>query len=164
MSATRTHSVHTKQRLPRHHISQQPMNPTAPTVVVADLTSSIGLHALMQLGVHQPTSRGFWSQIVLADVPHAPRIDWLRPNQPEELDSLHASPAAVALIVGPGSVHLLRKVLAHATIGQAATVWFFCYPTRCWKKSPCVLCLSTAPYRLAFFSCPTVRLKPSGSS
>ncbi len=93
------------------------MNPTAPTVVVADLTASIGLHALMQLGVHQPTSRGFWSQIVLADVPHAPRIDWLRPNQPEELDSLHASPAAVALIVGPGSLRSLRKVLAHATIG-----------------------------------------------
>ena len=128
MSATRTHSVHTKQRPLRHHISQQPMNPTAPTVVVADLTASIGLHALMQLGVHQPTSRGFWSQIVLADVPHAPRIDWLRPNQPEELDSLHASPAAVALIVGPGSVHLLRKVLAHATIGQAATVWIFLLP------------------------------------
>ncbi|MGD9772720.1 hypothetical protein [Diaphorobacter sp.] len=100
-----------------------------PTVSVIDLTASIGLHALAQLGAPAAPTQHHWPQILLGGNTAAPRIDWHRPRQPQDLGTVHPAPETVALLVGPGSLSMLRDVLTHRAIATTPAVWIFLLPS-----------------------------------
>lgn len=101
---------------------------TPPTVTVLDLTARLGLHALAQLGVVNAPGPGPWLQVPLADASVAPMIDWLRPTSTKELQLPSPASAAVILLVGPGSVNLVRATLEWLTPQSPAVVWAFLMP------------------------------------
>lgn len=99
-----------------------------PTVSVIDLTAKIGLYALAQLGAPAAAPQDHWPQIALGDIANAPRIDWHRPRHTHDLSKLHASPEAVLLVVGPGSMSVLPDVLSHHALSTAPTLCVFLMP------------------------------------
>jgi len=101
---------------------------TPPTVTVLDLTARLGLHALAQLGVVNAPGPGPWLQVPLADASVAPMIDWLRPTSTKELQLPSPASAAVILLVGPGSVNLVRATLEWLASQSPAVVWAFLMP------------------------------------
>lgn len=101
---------------------------TPPTVTVLDLTARLGLHALAQLGVANASGPGPWLQVPLADASVAPMIDWLRPASAKELQLPLPASAAVILLVGPGSVNLVRATLEWLAPQSPAVVWAFLMP------------------------------------
>jgi hypothetical protein len=101
---------------------------TPPTVTVLDLTARLGLHALAQLGVAHASGPGPWLQVPLADASVAPMIDWLRPASAKELLLPSPASAAVILLVGPGSVNLVRATLEWLAPQNPAVVWTFLMP------------------------------------
>lgn len=101
---------------------------TPPTVTVLDLTARLGLHALAQLGVVNAPGPGPWLQVPLADASVAPMIDWLRPTSTKELQLPSPASAAVILLVGPGSVNLVRATLEWLAPQSPAVVWAFLMP------------------------------------
>lgn len=101
---------------------------TPPTVTVLDLTARLGLHALAQLGVVNAAGPGPWLQVPLADASVAPMIDWLRPTSTKELQLPSPASAAVILLVGPGSVNLVRATLEWLAPQSPAVVWAFLMP------------------------------------
>jgi hypothetical protein len=101
---------------------------TPPTVTVLDLTARLGLHALAQLGVANASGPGPWLQVPLADASVAPMIDWLRPASAKELRLPSPASAAVILLVGPGSVNLVRATLEWLAPQNPAVVWAFLMP------------------------------------
>lgn len=96
---------------------------TPPTVTVLDLTARLGLHALAQLGVANASGPGPWLQVPLADASVAPMIDWLRPASAKDLQLPSPASAAVILLVGPGSVNLVRATLEWLAPQNPAVVW-----------------------------------------
>ena len=101
---------------------------TPPTVTVLDLTARLGLHSLAQLGVSGASGPGPWLQIPLGDATMAPLIDWLRPTQADALALPCPSSAAVILLVGPGSVNLVRATLQWLAPLNPPVVWAFLMP------------------------------------
>ena len=101
---------------------------TPPTVTVLDLTARLGLHALAQLGVANASGPGPWLQVPLADASVAPMIDWLRPTSAKEVQLPSPASAAVILLVGPGSVNLVRATLEWLAPQSPAVVWAFLTP------------------------------------
>ena len=101
---------------------------TPPTVTVLDLTARLGLHALAQLGVANASGPGPWLQVPLADASVAPMIDWLRPTSAKEVQLPSPASAAVILLVGPGSVNLVRATLEWLAPQSPAVVWAFLMP------------------------------------
>lgn len=101
---------------------------TLPTVTVFDLTARLGLHALAQLGAPSPSGPGPWLQVPLVNARLAPMIDWLRPTSANDLQLPTPSSAAVILLVGPGSVHLVRATLEWLAAQNAPVVWAFLMP------------------------------------
>lgn len=101
---------------------------SVPTIAVIDLTASIGLQALAQLGGANRSGQVFWPQIALAGVASGHRIDWLRPQQADALDHFETAPAAVALLVGPGSVRLVQRALTHPAWAGAQALWVLLLP------------------------------------
>ena len=101
---------------------------TPPTVTVLDLTARLGLHALTQLGVANPSGPGPWLQVPLADASVAPMIDWLRPASAKDLQLPSPASAAIILLVGPGSVNLVRATLEWLAPQSPAVVWAFLMP------------------------------------
>lgn len=101
---------------------------TPPTVTVLDLTARLGLHALAQLGVVNASGPGPWLQVPLADASVAPMIDWLRPTSAKEVQLPSPASAAVILLVGPGSVNLVRATLEWLAPQSHAVVWAFLTP------------------------------------
>lgn len=101
------------------------------TISVIDLTSQLGAYALGQLGGKNPSSNGCWPQIDLAAGALAPKIDWYRPASAKDLESSLAESVAVVLVVGPGSIDLLRITLQR--LADAATVpadiWIYLTPS-----------------------------------
>jgi hypothetical protein len=99
-----------------------------PTVTVIDLTASLGLHALTQLGVAQPSSSGFWPQIVLGSGTATLHLDWHRPANELDLPALAADGAAIIILVGPGSTNRLRPVLERLAPVERSNIWAFLMP------------------------------------
>ena len=102
------------------------------TITVLDFTAQIGLHALAQLGgadtASTATQQRSWRQLALANVAGAPLVDWHRPTQVADLDTLQADVAATAILMGPGSIHLLEAALASDVLHTSKAVWFFLLP------------------------------------
>ena len=102
-----------------------------PTISVVDLTSQLGAYALGQLGGKNPSGNGYWPQIDLGAGALAPRIDWYRPYSSKDLVQPVAESVAVVLVVGPGSLDLLRTTLQR--LAEAATVpaaiWIYLAPS-----------------------------------
>lgn len=119
------------------------MAATHPTISVIDLTSQLGAYALGQLGGKNPSSHGYWPQIDLGAGSLAPRIDWYRPYSAKDLMQPLAESVAVVLVVGPGSLNLLRTTLQH--LAEAATVpaaiWIYLTPSAVMEE--CFLNAST---------------------
>jgi hypothetical protein len=101
---------------------------TPPTVTVLDLTARLGQHALAQLGVTNPSGSGPWLQVPLANARLAPMIDWLRPASAKDLQMPSPNCAAVVLLVGPGSVNLVRATLEWLAPQSPAVAWVFLMP------------------------------------
>jgi hypothetical protein len=99
-----------------------------PTVTVIDLTASLGLHALTQLGVAHPSSSGFWPQIVLGSGTATLHLDWHRPANELDLPALAADGAAIIILVGPGSTNRLRPVLERLAPVERSNIWAFLMP------------------------------------
>lgn len=108
---------------------------TAPTVTVLDLTARLGLHSLAQLGASNASGPGPWLQIPLGDATMAPLVDWLRPADVKELRLPSAHSAAVILLVGPGSVNLVRSTLEWLAPQQPPVVWVFLMPNALMEES-----------------------------
>lgn len=108
---------------------------TPPTVTVLDLTARLGLHALAQLGVANASGPGPWLQVPLADASVAPMIDWLRPTSAKDLQLPSHASAAVILLVGPGSVNLVRATLEWLAPQNPAVVWAFLMPNALMEES-----------------------------
>ena len=108
---------------------------TSPTVTVLDLTARLGLYSLAQLGVANVSGPGPWLQIPLADATLAPRIDWLRPASAKELSLPSPASAAVILLIGPGSVNLLRTTLEWLAAFRPPAVWAFLMPNALMEES-----------------------------
>ena len=108
---------------------------TPPTVTVLDLTARLGLHSLAQLGVSNLSGPGPWLQIPLADATVAPMVDWLRPATAQALSLPSPHSAAVVLIVGAGSVNLLRSTLEWLAPLDPAVVWAFLMPNAVMEES-----------------------------
>ena len=108
---------------------------TSPTVTVLDLTARLGLYSLAQLGVANVSGPGPWLQIPLADATLAPRIDWLRPASAKELSLPSPASAAVILLIGPGSVNLLRATLEWLAAFRPPAVWAFLMPNALMEES-----------------------------
>lgn len=108
---------------------------TPPTVTILDLTARLGLHALAQLGVANTSGPGPWLQVPLADASVAPMIDWLRPASAKELQLPSPASAAVILLVGPGSVNLVRATLEWLAPQNPAVVWAFLTPNALMEES-----------------------------
>ena len=81
------------------------------TITVLDFTAQIGLYALAQLSgsdtLTTATQQRCWRQLALAHVAGAPLVDWHRPAQVGDLEQLQPDVAATAVLMGPGSIHLL---------------------------------------------------------
>ena len=108
---------------------------TSPTVTVLDLTARLGLYSLAQLGAANVSGPGPWLQIPLADATLAPRIDWLRPASAKELSLPSPASAAVILLIGPGSVNLLRATLEWLAAFRPPAVWAFLMPNALMEES-----------------------------
>lgn len=67
-------------------------------------------------------------QVPLADASVAPMIDWLRPTSAKEVQLPSPASAAVILLVGPGSVNLVRATLEWLAPQSPAVVWAFLTP------------------------------------
>ena len=102
-----------------------------PTISVIDLTSQLGAYALGQLGGKNPASNGYWPQIDLAAGALAPKIDWYRPASAKDLAQPLAESVAVVLVVGPGSLDLLRTTLQRlAEVASVpAAIWIYLTPS-----------------------------------
>lgn len=101
------------------------------TISVVDLTSQLGAFALGQLGGKNPLSNGYWPQIDLGGGALAPKIDWYRPCDAKDLAQPLAESVAVVLVVGPGSVDLLRTTLQHLAEATSvpAAIWIYLTPS-----------------------------------
>lgn len=71
----------------------------------------------------------------LADATLAPRIDWLRPASAKELSLPSPASAAVILLIGPGSVNLLRTTLEWLAAFRPPAVWAFLMPNALMEES-----------------------------
>ena len=102
-----------------------------PTISVIDLTSQLGAYALGQLGGKNPSSNGHWLQIDLAAGALAPKIDWYRPGSSKDLAQPLAESVALVLVVGPGSMDLLRTTLQRLAEAAAvpAAIWIYLTPS-----------------------------------
>lgn len=105
------------------------MNSCPPSIDVVDLTTQLGLYALGQLGVEHPDGYGDWRQLKLADVAAAPRLDWHRPHAVADISPPGPESAAAVLIVGPGSVSLLKATLRAMADAAPVTLWVFLMPS-----------------------------------
>lgn len=74
-------------------------------------------------------------QIPLADATVAPMVDWLRPATAQALSLPSPHSAAVVLIVGAGSVNLLRSTLEWLAPLDPAVVWAFLMPNAVMEES-----------------------------
>lgn len=99
-----------------------------PTVTVFDLTASLGLHALTQLGVPHSSGPGFWPQIALGSGTTPLRLDWHRPDKELDLSTAATDAAATILLVGPGSINRLRTVLDALASATPSQLWAFLMP------------------------------------
>ena len=99
-----------------------------PTVTVLDLTASLGLHALTQLGVAHTSGPGFWPQIALGSGTTPLRLDWHRPENNLDFTAQAADTAAVILLIGPGSINRLRAVLESLAVLELPKIWAFLMP------------------------------------
>lgn len=102
-----------------------------PTISVIDLTSQLGAYALGQLGGKNPSSNGYWPQIDLGAGALAPKIDWYRPYSSKDLVQPIAETVAVVLVVGPGSMDLLRTTLQRLAEAASvpAAIWIYLTPS-----------------------------------
>ena len=84
-------------------------------VRVVDMTARIGGLAIGQTGATLSTTE-FRQAIALSTTPGMPTIDWVRPPYPNADLEAADGPAALLVILGPGSVHgaldLLRRAWA----------------------------------------------------
>ena len=99
-----------------------------PTVTVLDLTASLGLHALTQLGVNAAPGGTHWPKVALGAGSTAVHLDWYRPGSRLELAANALGAAAIILLVGPGSIHRLRTVLDAFASVPHSKVWAFLMP------------------------------------
>ena len=100
----------------------------SPTVTVLDLTASLGLHALTQLGVAHTSGAGVWPQIALGSGTTTLRLDWHRPANDLDLPAQSEDLAAIIVLVGPGSTNRLRAVLKLLAPVAQSNIWAFLMP------------------------------------
>ena len=100
----------------------------SPTVTVLDLTASLGLHALTQLGVNSEIGATYWPKISIGGGNTAVHLEWYRPESRLELAGGALDAAAIIILVGPGSINRLRRVLESlASVGDLK-IWAFLMP------------------------------------
>lgn len=105
------------------------MSSAQPTISVIDLTAQLGLFALAQLGAERPVGHGFWPQVALQGAAWGPRFDWQRPSSVAALVPPSATASLVVVIVGPGSVGLMRAALATlASMVERPAVYVYLMP------------------------------------
>lgn len=82
-------------------------------VRVVDLTSRLGAQAVTQTGAtlspHEPRQ-----SIALSATPGMPTLDWVRPPYPNDDLGDADGPAALVMVLGPGSVHAALDLLKRA--------------------------------------------------
>lgn len=100
-----------------------------PTISVMDLTSQLGLYALVQLGAPHPSGYGHWPQIALGDAPLAPRFDWHRPPPGQVPPAPGDAAEAAVLIVGPGARDQLLRALPALERSALPRVWIYLTPS-----------------------------------
>lgn len=106
------------------------MSSTLPTISVIDLTAQLGLFALAQLGAERPGGHGFWPQVALQGATWGPRFDWQRPSSVASLIRPSATASLIVVIVGPGSVGLMRAALVMlASMVERPAVYVYLMPS-----------------------------------
>lgn len=97
-------------------------------VRVIDLTARLGAQAINQIGATLSPSQTR-QQLALGSAANAPTIEWVRPPDANEDLADANGPAAVILVVGPGSVRLAQETLAQATRAQVPCIRIFVMPS-----------------------------------
>ena len=120
------------------------------TITVLDFTAQIGLHALAQLSgsgtLPTATQQRSWPQLALAHVAGAPLVDWHRPAQVGDLAQLQPDVAATAVLMGPGSIHLLEAALGSDVLHTSKAVWIFLLPNAVLARHAIDAALRTRPH------------------
>lgn len=120
------------------------------TITVLDFTAQIGLHALAQLSgsgtLTTATQQRCWRQLALAHVAGAPLVDWHRPAQVGDLEQLQPDVAATAVLMGPGSIHLLEAALGSDVLHTSKAVWIFLLPNAVLARHAIDAALRTRPH------------------
>ena len=115
-----------------------------------DFTAQIGLHALAQLSgsgtLPTATQQRSWPQLALAHVAGAPLVDWHRPAQVGDLEQLQPDVAATAVLMGPGSIHLLEAALGSDVLHTSKAVWIFLLPNAVLARHAIDAALRTRPH------------------
>ena len=120
------------------------------TITVLDFTAQIGLYALAQLSgsdtLTTATQQRCWRQLALAHVAGAPLVDWHRPAQVGDLEQLQPDVAATAVLMGPGSIHLLEAALGSDVLHTSKAVWIFLLPNAVLARHAIDAALRTRPH------------------
>ena len=112
-----------------HKVLRFAMRPAQPTISVIDLTAQLGLSALAQLGAERPVGHGVWPQVALQGATWGPRFDWQRPSSMASLARPSATASLIVVIVGPGSVGLMRAALVMlASMVERPAVYLYLMP------------------------------------
>lgn len=107
------------------------MSMTEPTrtISVIDLTSQLGAYALGQLGGKNPSGHGRWMQLDLGGAAQAPRIDWYRPYTSKDWVQPAPASLAVVLVIGPGSVDVVRTAMQRLAEQPPPALWIYLTPS-----------------------------------
>lgn len=97
-------------------------------VRVVDLTARLGAQALSQTGATlSPTEPR--QTVALSATPGMPTLDWVRPPYPNDDLANDDGPAALVVIVGPGSVHGALDLLKRAWTAEVPAVRLLLMPS-----------------------------------
>lgn len=97
-------------------------------VRVVDMTARLGGLAVSQTGATlSPTEAR--QAIALSATPGMPTIDWVRPPYPNDDLASDDGPAALLVIVGPGSVHGVQDLLRRAWAAEVPAVRLLLMPS-----------------------------------
>jgi hypothetical protein len=97
-------------------------------VRVVDMTARLGGLAIGQTGATLSTTESRQA-IALSTTPGMPTIDWVRPPYPNDDLAADDGPAALLVIVGPGSVHGVLDLLRRAWAAKVPAVRLLLMPS-----------------------------------
>ena len=147
----------------------RPLHEFSHTITVLDFTAQIGLYALAQLsGSWHPDHRhpaALLAPTGTGPCGGRPLVDWHRPAQVGDLGQLQPDVAATAVLMGPGSIHLLEPHWAPMCCTHPRPSGFSCCRTPCWRAMPSMRrCAPARTPTCRFFNSPTAIPRRCGSS